>query len=407
MRTVLRKTVSILLLAACAAGVDAAEWKIDPTIQFRAGYNDNIRMNIDDEISSAEARLSPSAIFSVETSESGLFGDLRFDFRRFKDDSNLDDNNVRFLTSSYHRMERSELGLDLDLIKDTTLDSQLENTGLVSDRVTRYRVNVGPNWSYNLDERTTARFSYTYSDVQYNNTGENGFVNFHVNSGQASLQRVLNERAVASTPLSYNQTSNDNQVDTKNINLQGGASYQFSETLSASLFAGVRGTETDFSQTSQIPIFSGDIIIGFIPLNEDVTRSDWGYTFSGSLTKNFLRGQTGVSTSRNISFDINGIPIEVTRLGWNNLYRFSETLSGDLDLGFYQSETNNNARSNLNRKYYTLEPKFNWNFTEIQLEFPAILENFRQLPIQKTDLRQHQRRRNAKRRVFDAYLRLA
>jgi len=114
MRTVFRNMVTILLLAACAAAVDAAEWKIDPTIQFRAGYNDNIRMDIDDETSSAEARLSPSAIFSVETPESGLFGDLRFDFRRFKDDSNLDDNNVRFLTSSYHRMERSELGLDLD-----------------------------------------------------------------------------------------------------------------------------------------------------------------------------------------------------------------------------------------------------------------------------------------------------
>ena len=122
MRAVFRNTVT-MLLAACAAGVDAAEWKIDPTIQFRAGYNDNITLSIDDEASSAEATLSPSAVFSVETPESGLSGNLRFDFRRFEDDSNLDDNNVRFLTSSYHRMERSELGLDVDFIKDTTLDS--------------------------------------------------------------------------------------------------------------------------------------------------------------------------------------------------------------------------------------------------------------------------------------------
>ena len=363
MRTVFRKAVSTLLLAACAASVDAAEWKIDPTIRFRAGYNDNIRMSIDDEISSAEATLSPSALFSVATPESGLSGDLRFDFRRFEDDSNLDDNNVRFLTSSYHRMERSELGLDVDFIKDTTLDSQLENTGLVFDRVTRYRINVGPNWTYNLDERTNARFSYKYSDVRYNNT-DTGFVNFHVNSGQASLQRTLNERAVASITLSYNQTSNDNQVDTNNTNLQGGGSYRFSETLSASLFAGVRSTEADFSQTTQIPIFSGDTIIGFVPLNENVSRSDWGYTFSGSLTKDFLRGQTGVSASRDVSFDVNGIPIEVTRLNWNNLYRFSETLSGNLDLDFYRSETSNNARNNLNRDYYTLEPKFNWDFRQ-------------------------------------------
>jgi hypothetical protein len=364
MRTVFRKTVTILLLAACAAGVDAAEWKIDPTIQFRAGYNDNIRMNIDDKISSAEARLSPSAVFSVETPESGVSGDLRFDFRRYEDDSNLDDNNVRFLTNSYHRMERSELGLDLDFIKDTTLDSQLENTGLVFDRTTRYRVNVGPNWTYNLDERTNARFGYTYSDVRYNNTGETGFVDFHINSGQASLQRILNERTVASITLSHSQTSNDNQVDSKNTGLQGGGSYRFSETLSASLFAGVRRTKADFSQTSQIPIFLGNTLIGFRPLTEDVSRSDWGYTFSGGLTKDFLRGQTDLSASRDISNDINGIPIEVTRLRWKNLYRFSETLSGNLNLELYKSETNNNARNSLNRNYYRIEPRFNWDFEQ-------------------------------------------
>ena len=83
MRTVFRNTVTILLLAACAAGIDAAEWKIDPTIEFRVGYNDNIKLTIDDEASSAEARLSPSAVFSVATPTSGASGNLRFDFRRF------------------------------------------------------------------------------------------------------------------------------------------------------------------------------------------------------------------------------------------------------------------------------------------------------------------------------------
>ena len=364
MRTVFRKKVTILLLAACAAGVDAAEWKIDPTIEFRAGYNDNITLRIDDEASSAEARLSPSAVFSVVTPTSGASGRLRFDFRRFEDDSNLDDNNVRFVTSSYHRRERSELGLDLDFIKDTTLDSQLENTGLVLDRTTRYRVNIGPSWSYNLDARTEARFGYNYSDVRYNNTGETGFVDYHLNSGQASLQRVLNERTMASITLSHSQSSNENQVDSKNTNLQGGGSYRFSETLSASLFLGVRRTEADFSQSSLIPIFSGDELIGFIPLTEDVSRSDWGYTFSGSLSKDFLRGQTGLSASRDISNDVNGIPIEVTRLRWNNLYRFSEILSGNLNIEFYRSETNNNARNSLNRDYYRIEPRFNWDFQQ-------------------------------------------
>jgi len=363
MRAVFRNTVT-MLLAACAAGVDAAEWKIDPTIAFRAGYNDNIRLTIDDEVSSAEVRLSPSAVFSVATPTSGASGNLRFDFRRFEADSDLDDNNVRFVTSSYHRMERSELGLALDFIKDTTLDSQLVNTGLVLDRVDRRTINIGPSWTYNLDERTNARFGYTYRDVQYDDTDETGYVDFHINSGEASLQRVLNERTVASITLSHSQSNNDNDVESKNTNLQGGGSYRFSETLSASLFVGLRHTKADFSQSSLIPIFAGDIIIGFIPLNEDVSRSDWGSTYSGSLTKDFLRGRSGLSASRAISSDINGIPIEVDRLSWNNLYRFSETLSAELNLSFYQSETGNDARSSLNREYYDIEPRVNWDFQQ-------------------------------------------
>lgn len=361
MRTVFRKTLTVMLLTACAAGAEAAEWKIDPTLEFNAGYNDNVRQTIDDKTSSAEATFSPSSKFSVETAESGLSGDLRFDFRRFEEDSDLDDNNVRLLINSFHRMERSEIGLDAGLIKDTTLDSQLENTGLIFNRETRYSVYAGPNWAYKLNERTTASFSYKYRDVQYDNTGENGFVDFNTHSGQASLNRIVNERATASVILSYSKNDNDNDVKTNNTNLQTGGSYQISETLSTSMFAGVRHTEADFSQDSLIPIFSGDTIIGFVPLTQDVSRSDWGYTFNGSLSKAFLRGQTSLSASRDISNDANGIPIEVTRANWSNLYRFTEILSVNLNIGISNSQSGNSAGTKLSRDYYTIEPGFNWN----------------------------------------------
>ncbi|MFC1772567.1 hypothetical protein ACFL3A_04340 [Pseudomonadota bacterium] len=364
MRTVFGKTLTILLLPVYAASVEAAQWKIDPTLSLKAGYSDNIRQTIDDKISSAEATFSPSSRFSVETAESGLSGDLRFDFRRFEEDSNLDDNNARFLIDSFHRMERSEIGLDIGLIKDTTLDSQLENTGLIFNRETRYTVYAGPNWAYNLDERTTADFSYQYRDVQYDNNDDNGFVDFNTHNGQASLSRIVNDRTTASAIISYSLSNNDNDVETNNTNVQAGASYQFSETLSTSMFAGVRHTEADFSQDSLIPIFSGDTIIGFVPLSQDVSRSDWGYTFNGRLTKTFLRGQTSLSASRNISNDVNGVPIEVTQANWNNLYRFTEILSANLNIGVYNSQSSNSAGSKLSRDYYTIEPGFNWDFKQ-------------------------------------------
>jgi len=364
MRTVFRKTVTILLLAACAAGVDAAEWKIDPTLRFEAGYDDNIRLNTDNEVSSAFGTFSPSALFSVETPTSGASGEARFDFRRYEDESNLDDNNSRFDLRSYHGMERSSLGLDLNFTKDTTLDSQLEATGLALGRVRRQSISASPNWRFSLGERTYLDANYSYRDVEYKNAGGSVFVDFTLNSAQASLTHVLNERTSASVTLSRSKSDNDNDVESTNTNLEGGASYQFSETLSASLFAGLRRTEVDFSQTSFIPIFSGGTFIGFVPLNQDISNSDTGYTFNGSVAKLFLRGESTFSASRNISNDINGTPIEVDRFRLINRYRFSETLSVNLKLEFYNSQSNNSASTSLNRDYYRIEPRLSWNFTK-------------------------------------------
>ena len=361
MRAAIRKLIILLLLGAGAA--HSAEWKIDPTLSLRAGYNDNIRMSSNNKSSSAEATFSPSSRFSVATPTSGASGNVRFDFRRYEDDSNLDDNNSRFEVNSYHNLERSRLGLDLGFIKDTTLDTQLEATGLaIFDRVRRQTINVSPNWTYSFNQRTRLSANYSYSDVEYKNATQSGFVDFTLNSAETSLVHVLNERATASITLSRTKSDNDNDVESTNTNLQAGSSYRFSETLSGTLFAGVRNTKVEFSTTSQIPIRSGGNIIGFIPLNRNESNSDWGSTFSASLTKTFLRGEVGLSASRNISNDINGRPIEVTRLRSTNLYRFSEILSGSLNLEFYNSKTNNDVTNNLNADYYQIEPTFSWAF---------------------------------------------
>ncbi len=358
MRVIIRASFVCLLLTSGAS--EAAEWKIDPTLRFRAGYNDNLRMAVNNEISTAEATFSPSAVFSVATPTSGISGNLGFDFRRYEEDSDLDDNNASLDVRTFHNMERSRLGLDLGFTKDTTLDSQLEATGLAFDRIPRQRINISPNWSYSIGERTRVSASYGYTDVEYSNSNRTRFVNYDVNSAQVALTRVLNEKTTASLTLSGSKSNNDNDVESTNANLQGGASYRFSETLSASLFIGVRRTEVDFSQTSQIPIFSGNTIIGFVPLTQDISNSDWGSTFSASITKAFLRGETSVSASRDISNDIDGQPIEATRLRSTSLYRFSEILSASLNLEFNNSQSNNNVGSSLNRDYYQIEPTFSW-----------------------------------------------
>ncbi len=353
--------VSLSLTASFLAS--GAEWKIDPRLSFRAGYNDNLRLSTTNEVSTAGATFSPSARFSVATPTSGASGNLRFDFRRFEADSDLNDDNIRFEANSFHNLERSRLGLDLAFVKDTTLDSQLAATGLVFDRVPRQRTTIAPEWSYSLSERTRLSANYGYTDVKYNNSGANVFVDYTVNNAQASLTRMMSEQTTASITLSRSESKNDNDIKSININLQGGASHRFSETLSATLFAGVRRTEVDFSRTSLQPVFNGTTIV-FVPVTQAFTNSDSGYTFSASVTKNFLRGETGLSVSRGISNDINGQPIEVTRLSSTNRYRLSEIMSVGLNLELYNSKFSSIAGNGQDRNYYQIQPTFTWAFKQ-------------------------------------------
>ena len=349
------------LLNALTSTCFAAEWKIDPTIQLRAGYNDNIRLNVDNELSSSKITLIPSAIFSVETPQSGLSGNLRFEFRRFLEESNLNDTNVRFEIDTFHRMERSEIGFDLDLIRDTTQDSQLEETGLVFDRVNRFLKRASPNWTYNLSERTRLETSYTFSDIGYEKTS-NGFVDSTSHTGQVSLNRVINEKVFTRVTLGSTLTNNDNDVQTTFTFLQGGGSYQFSDTLSATLFAGVRRTTSEFKQ--QVPIFSGGFFVGFAPVSNKVETSNLGGVFNGSLTKRFERGSSSLSASRDITNTVSGVLFEVTRLTWTNNYRFSETFSGDLGLALYRSRDDSDLGTSQDRSFYDINPRINWDFAQ-------------------------------------------
>ena len=356
-----RTLICIPLLSGIGQTIYAAEWKIAPLISSRVGYNDNLRLNTSDKISTAEITFSPSARFSVDTPTSGISGNLALDFRRYEADSDLNDDNASLEIASFHNTERSRAGLALDFIQDTTLDSQLEETGIVFERIRRQRANISPSWSYSISERTRFTTTYKYSDVVYKNADNTGFVDFTQNSLQASLTRIVNERSIASLTLSRFMTDNENDIQSINTNLQTGASYRFSETLSTSLFIGIRRTEVEYSQNSEIPIRSGNTIIGSFLVASNISNSDWGTTYNASINKSFSQGEMSLSASRSISNDINGQPIEVTRIQTVSSYRFTAILTASLNLELYNGETNNSIGNNLNRDYYVIEPKFRWS----------------------------------------------
>jgi hypothetical protein len=364
MRNRLRQALDILVLTATTMSLShAAEWKIDPRVDLRAGYNDNIRLTTDDELSSPEIDLGAGSLFSYETPTSGISGDLDLEVRRYTDESELNDEIGRLGIASFHNMERSQLGFNVDVIKDTTLDSQLEETGVAFQRIDRWRYSLNPTWRYSLDERTSMELGYTYSDTNYDNNDNSNYSDYTTNGGEISLSRILSPRATGSITASYTRTKNDADIEATYSGVQAGAQYRFSETLTGSIFAGVRRSEIKATQNTFIPILDENNNIILVPVSNGTQDDDLGYTFSGIVQKDFLRGSTSFSARQEISNSISGIPLQVTRFGWNNLYRFTEILSGELLLSYYQSEAANGV-GNRDRNYYQIEPRFNWRLKQ-------------------------------------------
>ena len=95
-----------------------------------------------------------------------------------------------------------------------------------------------------------------------------------------------------------------------------------------------------------------------------MSKSSWGTTFDVTITKSFERGKTSLSAYRNISTQINGTPVEVSRYRWDNSYKFARTLGASIAGVYYDTHTESATGEKLHRNYYTVQTGLSWNFAQ-------------------------------------------
>ena len=162
MRLPMNLNLALVIALAMPMSVQAAEWTAEPKISLRTGYNDNIRLTAAAHDSVWETALSPSVKFGVAQENQGLSGDAGLAIRRFAGGSGRESNDVldredyHFNTDAWHNTLRDSFKANLDYTRDSTLDSELDQTGnVIEDRATRERFTLGPSWTRILTELTT------------------------------------------------------------------------------------------------------------------------------------------------------------------------------------------------------------------------------------------------------------
>jgi len=345
----------LFITLAIPLSIQAAEWSAKPRVTLRTGYNDNIRMTTQTHDPVWETILSPALKLGVLTQSSGLTGDAGFAVRRFVGGSGresgklLNREDYHLNTNAYRNTPLSRINADLNYTRDSTLDSELDQTGHVTDnRATRDKLTLEPSWSRLLSELTRLNLSYQYNTIKYtDDPGIADLVGYKYHVASASLVHQFSPRLQGTLSAGYSSYRPDTDFNSDTLSLQAGLSRNFTQTLVASFLIGQRQSASDsFVGTgfcigalpgASYPTCTGGIAVPTGSANTTVETTSAVY--SASITKTLETGSLGASLSRSSSPSSLGELLDATRLTLTGSHDLTETLHTYLNINYTENET--------------------------------------------------------------------
>lgn len=326
--------------------VEAERLRFTPSISAKTGYDDNILFNFNNRISDTYASLKPGikGDYGTQTLQFGL--DAYVDIYRYSQEKELDIENYWFeVVGNYLATERFALTGEVSYRKDTTLDSELEETGRVAQRDNRYRYRGRVGMAYALSEVSGVELEYEFIRTLYEDSDEAGNPRTDRDAHDISIPfyRWVNNRLDRiSLEPSYTRVETKDNATTDYYNLSLGWIHIFNNTLKFRGRAGYGYTvETDGDQEN---------VNNFGNANLSLTKS-------GETTS--LRG----GYRSDIRLSSIGELIEVDRLYLYLRKRLTERFRFNFYGSIYASRPVDEFES-VDQWYYDLKPEVSYQLTE-------------------------------------------
>jgi hypothetical protein len=346
----------------------AAEWSIEPSLDLGAVYNDNISLTSAPHPSVWGWQLWPAVVFTGATENLSVNGGLRLGLIRYYGEQGLNHNDYYFTSRSSYKTERDVLGLNLAVISDPTLVTELATTGVVLAYRQRTQLTASPSWTRYLTETTFLTATYSYSGVNYADTPGTGLIDYRDQTATVGLQRIFDEANLGTVTAYYDRfETNPSAVVANTYGIQAGFDHRFSETLRGTFVAGVRQTQN--TNTTQTLVCDGPILFGICLGNLSTVTSvteqtSTGWTLNVGLEKRWETASLAGRLSREIYPTGVGSLVQTDRLqiGWTN--QWSPTITTSVNASTYQSEYIGGTVTNSNSRYYRIDPKLDWRISE-------------------------------------------
>jgi len=337
-RTHIFKVIFLVLLLPVAATGERLD--LDATLVTSGGYDDNILFNRVDPVSDYLFRAKPSleATLSSEKSEIGMYGYV--EFLRYLKEKDLDVENYRYEISGMHQYSpRFSMEGTGFFLKDTTLDSELEETGRVVARENREQISGSAAASYLLNPVSRAGLDYTFTKTDYDSRQ---WVSRETHSFDFNYERWFNERVDALLVLptiNTTTTEEDKKIDYYRLSL--GWTHAFSQTLRVRNVLGYGFTR-----------ISGQ--------GENSETQAGNANLSLTQSSETLRLVLGLTSDARV--DARGDLYEVDRVFMNLRKKVSERFSLLL-YGSYYITRPLDIYDKIDRSYYVVKPALTYNIT--------------------------------------------
>jgi hypothetical protein len=322
---------------------EAADVKLIPRLAAGGAYDDNIFLSADDKVSSSIFTVSPSIELDYQTLLSNLRLKADWDILSYFDESDLNRTNQYYRLSGDHRIkERWDTSAEFKYYNDTTLNTYLQETGRVIDRVQRDFFEAGGRVAYNLTMVSGISAEYRYQTASYEDDVYSDYDNHRVNLYY--FQRLKSEvDRLSFGPSYYHRTNDQNEVDSFSLDI--GWDRDWSSITRSGAAIGARYTE--------------------VMRNNGTKDDNWGAKARFELTSEGTVSTTIFRYFHDLRTTNAGDDVNVDNFFLNYRLRITERFGAGINGRLVFSYKLLNQDSDINdERYYWVEPRLYYQLTE-------------------------------------------
>jgi len=321
--------------------VEAEEILITPTLEVSGAYDSNIQFESNDEKADYSHIAIPKLNMAMGSERYNMGVTAQILFLRYSKEKDLDTEKYQCqLSGDYRLTQKTSIATSASYTRDTTLDSELEETGRVTKRENRERYFYEASSFHRLSELSDINFLYRYTKIEYESEK---LVDRDGHGIDALYQRWFNDRLdTLIIKPSFYRSDTDDKTTLSYYGASIGWAHTFSDTLAMSNLIGYGNTvtETDTNNT----------IDQTISVNISLINSGEIFFF-----------RTGFQS--NIRIDSEGDLIEVDRLYFKSTRALTERVRFSFDANLYLTRQVD-VYDDYDSIYYDIKPGLSYAVTE-------------------------------------------